>query len=129
MQSRKRIMSTYTEETKLTWNTQRTHKSGIVKYYQNGVLHREDGPAITRPRRRNTIQFNMQATEEWYKNGKRHREDGPAIVWTCGRVYQEEYWTNGKRTGIRGDRFLGSHKNYPPKNLDLGPMAWRNKTC
>ena len=116
-------MNSYKEKTKLTWNTKRTYNSGVIKHFQNGKLHREDGPAITRPKRSTgTIQFSVRAIEEWYKNGKRHREDGPAIVWSCGKVVQEEYWINGKRTGIKGDRFLGSRTNWPPKKLNLGPL-------
>jgi len=38
------------------------------KYYFNGELHRDDGPAIE-----------YQSGEfAWYKNGQWHREDGPA---------------------------------------------------
>jgi hypothetical protein len=75
------------------------------KYFKNGVLHREDGPA----------KICSDGTEEWYLNGIRHREGGPAIVWRDGsrewflnglrhredgpaRVWNnsEEWWENGK---------------------------------
>jgi hypothetical protein len=39
------------------------------KWFLNGKLHREDGPAIEYP----------DGSEEWYLNNKLHREDGPAI--------------------------------------------------
>jgi hypothetical protein len=53
-----------------------------TKWYKNGKLHREDGPAI---------EYN--GTKEWYKNGKLHREDGPAIEWTDG---SESWYLNCK---------------------------------
>jgi hypothetical protein len=43
--------------------------SGGKKWYQNGKLHRIDGPAIEEG----------WGTKEWYQNGKLHRIDGPAI--------------------------------------------------
>ena len=50
----------------------------------NGVLHREDGPAIEGP----------NGYREWLLHGKLHREDGPAIEWPGG--YQS-WWLHGKR--------------------------------
>ena len=47
---------------------------GNKKWYINGVLHREDGPAIE----------DAYGTNCWYKNGKLHRIDGPTIVWIDG---------------------------------------------
>jgi len=43
--------------------------NGIKKWYQNGLLHREDGPAVEQ----------ANGTKESYEHGLRHREDGPAI--------------------------------------------------
>ena len=40
----------------------------------NGLIHREDGPAIEY----------SNGTKEWYINGKRHRLDGPAIEYANG---------------------------------------------
>jgi hypothetical protein len=42
------------------------------KYYRNGKLHRDDGPAVIKP----------DGTQEWYKEGKLHRDDGPAVIYT-----------------------------------------------
>ena len=44
--------------------------AGKISCWRNGLLHRDDGPAIVCPNGR----------KEWYENGKRHREDGPALV-------------------------------------------------
>ena len=39
-----------------------------AEHMLNGVLHREDGPAIEY----------ANGTKHWYLNGKKHRKDGPA---------------------------------------------------
>lgn len=39
------------------------------KYYRNGKLHRDDGPAVIKP----------DGTQEWYKEGKLYRKDRPFI--------------------------------------------------
>jgi hypothetical protein len=73
----------------------KNYKDGTSKYYWNGRLHREDGPAIEW----------SHGTKEWYLHGKCHREDGPAIEWTNGDKYwylqgkqysEQEYWRRVK---------------------------------
>jgi hypothetical protein len=54
-----------------------------IKWYLNGKLHREDGPAIEY----------ANGTKEWYLNGKCHREDGPAVEYADGSKY---WYLNGK---------------------------------
>jgi hypothetical protein len=46
-------------------------------WYLNGVLHREDGPAVE----------GYGGHKEYYINGKLHREDGPAVEYYSGRKY------------------------------------------
>jgi hypothetical protein len=53
-------------------------------YDENGLLHREDGPAVEY----------SNGSKVWYKNGRLHREDGPAIEWADGK---KEWWVYGKR--------------------------------
>ena len=53
------------------------------KWYLNGNLHREDGPAIEWP----------SGNKEWCLNGKHHREDGPAIVYSTGT---KKWYVNGR---------------------------------
>ena len=48
------------------------------RWYRDGKLHREDGPAIEY----------VNGTKLWYRDGKCHREDGPAIEWANG----DKYW-------------------------------------
>jgi hypothetical protein len=50
---------------------------GTKKWYQNGELHREDGPA----------REYSDGDKEWYFNGKRHREGGPAVEYD-----KRKYW-------------------------------------
>ena len=47
---------------------------GNKKWYINGKLHREDGPAIEY----------VNGTKKWLMNNKLHRLDGPAIIWNDG---------------------------------------------
>lgn len=96
------------------------------EWWENGVLHREDGPAILYDR---MSQSEHPTHEEWYRHGQLHREgnlpakierkrngqlieevyavdgklhrtDGPALIrrsWKTGRVLQKEYWLHGVR--------------------------------
>jgi hypothetical protein len=57
---------------------------GNKRWFKNGELHREDGPALECP----------DGFKAWYQNGKLHREDGPAIEFTNG---QKEWYINGCR--------------------------------
>ena len=47
--------------------TERANRS--KEWYLNGLLHREDGPAVEY----------ADGDKYWYLNDKRHREDGPAV--------------------------------------------------
>ena len=53
------------------------------EWYKNGVLHREDGPAMEL----------INEDKHWYINGERHREDGPAIEYGNGT---KEWYINNK---------------------------------
>jgi len=44
-------------------------KYGDKRWYKDGLLHREDGPAIEW----------ANGDKEWYIEDKRHRVDGPAV--------------------------------------------------
>jgi hypothetical protein len=61
-----------------------TDKLGNKYWYQYGLEHREDGPAV---------EYN-DGTKFWYINGKLHREDGPAKEYCSGGKY---WYINGKR--------------------------------
>jgi hypothetical protein len=57
---------------------------GTKKWYLNGLLHREDGPAVEW----------SNGYKSWYLNGLLHREDGPAIEYTNG---YKVWYLNGQR--------------------------------
>ena len=42
---------------------------GTKRWYKEGQLHREDGPAVEW----------VNGDKCWFKEGKYHREDGPAV--------------------------------------------------
>jgi hypothetical protein len=69
-----------------------TSVDGSKKWYLDGGLHREDGPAYK----------GSNGVEQWWLNGKLHREDGPAIElgdgfkqwWFDGMKHSpRDYWT------------------------------------
>ncbi len=51
---------------------------GIIRWCQNGLLHRLDGPAVEW----------ANGSKVWCQNGKYHRLDGPAIEYANG----DKYW-------------------------------------
>ena len=86
---------------------------GTKRWYLNGQLHREDGPAIEL----------SDGTKEWWLKGLLHREDGPAIVkpngsrfWflNCALLteseHREQTWhqptLNGKTVEIDGKTYV-----------------------
>ena len=62
-----------------------------ICYYLEGLLHREDGPAVVYD----------NGTQEWWVKGSRHRLDGPAIYYSenivkkYGHISSRMYWING----------------------------------
>ena len=63
--------------------TVKIHDDGNKVWYHNGVLHREDGPAIE----------GANGDKWWYLNSKFHREDGPAMEFANG---SKSWWIYGK---------------------------------
>ena len=64
--------------------TKQVDSNGNITYRKNGVLHRDDGPAVEKP----------NIAEEWFRDGLRHREDGPAVEWQSGT---KEWFRDGLR--------------------------------
>lgn len=71
----RRVMKEYTVE---------VYEDGSKRWYLDGKLHREDGPAFE----------HANGRKDWYLNGERHREDGPAIEWADGTKF---WYLNGQR--------------------------------
>lgn len=68
-----------------------------VSWYKDGLLHREDGPAIVDKRK---------GTQEWWLNGERHRLDGPALIFQNNHQYWFQFGKIHSDDGpaiIRGD--------------------------
>ncbi len=85
----------------------RVDSDGSKRWYLNGKLHREDGPAVEWPNGEKHWYLNgklhreggpavecANGTKAWYLNGKYHREDGPAVECADGR---REWYLNGKK--------------------------------
>jgi len=68
-------------------------RHGTKRWYLNGELHREDGPAIEYP----------DEVTEWLINGKHHRLDGAAIIWGDG---SKEWLTYGYRHRLDGPAII-----------------------
>jgi hypothetical protein len=47
---------------------------GTARWRLNGLLHREDGPAVE----------HVNGDKSWWLDGKPHRLDGPAVVYADG---------------------------------------------
>lgn len=60
----------------------KVYEDGTKKWYLNGKIHREDGPAVEW----------ASGDKKWYINGKLHREDGPAFEGSDGTKY---WYING----------------------------------
>jgi len=70
-------------------------KVGTTLWFEDGVLHREDGPAIEYPNGSDAD----GPYGEWFHHGKRHRADFlPAI----NTAKMKQYWSNGnlKQTAV-----------------------------
>lgn len=79
-----------------------TTPNGTTRYYKDGQLDREDGPAVQYP----------NGTEIWYRNGSLHCDDGPAVrchdgtkIWFQAGVCSRKdgpcfVWPNGKEWNL-----------------------------
>jgi len=76
-------------------------------YFQNGVKHRADGPAhIIRNRN-----GNGSLKEAYFQNGRKHRENGPAYISRSHDGYLEEiYFQNDVRHRIGGPAYIMTHE-------------------
>ena len=59
------------------------NEHGTKRWYKNGLLHRDDGPAV----------IWSDGRQEWWKDGNWHRDDGPAVICTSGTHY---WYKDGK---------------------------------
>jgi hypothetical protein len=87
---------------------------GVQRHYENGVLHRLDGPAVKWP----------DGSTHWYRDGKLHREDGPAMEYRDG---YKAWCRDGKYHRINGPAIINSSGDefwYKNGNLQSGPEIY-----
>lgn len=77
------IKVTYETDVPRGFTGQVEFKDGEVWILENGLFHREDGPAF----------FSKYGDKHWFKEGIRHRLDGPAIEYSFG---SKRWWVNGR---------------------------------
>lgn len=73
-------------------------------YYKNGIIHREDGPAIIEYYPEGEIR-----SETYFMNGNRHRSDDlPAKLWygRKGNIREKVYYKNGKMHRVYGPSII-----------------------
>ena len=75
------------------------YADGTKYWYKNNLLHREDAPAIEY----------ANGNKYWYKSGKIHREDGPAIEHYSGTI---EWFLNDRIYGIGNEFTNNSWKTF-----------------
>ena len=63
-------------------------KYGDKRWYQNGELHRTDGPAIEY----------ASGSKSWFQNGKLHCTDGPAMHFGNGTKF---WYIDGKKYSFK----------------------------
>ena len=100
-----------------------TDEYGNKRWRVNGLLHREDGPAIEytngnkswykngKPYRKDGPVVECGSGDKsWYKNDKLHRVDGPAIEWVNG---DKSWYENDKLHRVDGPAIIrGDHKEW-----------------
>ena len=61
---------------------------GLMQWYNNGLLHRKDGPAMYIPYEYIDTQGKLRVSKiriiKWFLDGKLHRVDGPAVIYPNG---------------------------------------------
>jgi hypothetical protein len=76
--------------------------NGYKEWYKHGIYHREGGPAIEY----------KNGSKSWCLNGKLHREDGPAIE---GADEGNEWWIEGKELTEEEFKTYQKENNIPER--------------
>ena len=79
--------------------------NGDITWYQNGLLHRLDGPAIEY----------LNGDKFWFQNGKLHRLDGPAVERVDGKCF----WYI---EGVEYTEVEFNQKINPPKEMSVAEL-------
>ena len=78
------------------------YPGGVIEYKLDGVLHRENGPAV----------IQSDGYKDWRLNGEFHRADGPAVMYSDGR---RAWYVDGFYTGEEG--YIEYLLEYYPKKI------------
>ena len=91
-------------------------ENGHKEWWENGKLHRENGPAIERSNGDKEWYFmgelhridgpaiiSKYLGKKWYINGELHRIDGPAVEWSDG---DKKWYQNGKLHRLDGPAII-----------------------
>jgi hypothetical protein len=80
---------------------------GNKHWYQNGELHRLDGPAIEW----------ADGSKHWYQNGQLHRLDGPACEYANG---SKHWYQNGQLHRLNGPavEYANGSKHWYIENIE-----------
>jgi hypothetical protein len=100
----------------MTTYTVTVDADGSKYWYQNGNLHRTDGPAVEC----------ADGNKRWYQNDKRHRTDGPAVEWADGSKF---WYQNGKchRTDGPAAEYANGTKYWYLDGVELTEAEWLKK--
>lgn len=80
-------------------------RNGDQFWYQNGVIHRNKGPAAI-----------TKHGKIWAANGERHRLDGPAVEWTNGGT---EWWVGNERIPVNSQEDFETWLELDAKSKEL----------
>ena len=86
------------------------YANGDRYWYRNGKLHREDGPAME----------HADGSSEWFRNGERHRDDGPAVEHANG----DRYWYWEDLVDYRGYQFGFHRRAGGSAQYVIGRQGW-----
>ena len=99
--------------------TVEVYDNGTKYWYLNGMLHREDGPAVE-------VEWgDNYGVKKWYLNNKLHREDGPAVEWDDGD--REWFINNEQLTEEEFNKRIGKHKIIiDGKEIEISSESYEN---
>lgn len=90
----------------------------IVKYFVNGLCHREYGPAMVQIFGKQKIQF-------WYLNGEIHREHGPALIEEYNNDILKMWYSHGKLHNKKGPALVnGTRIKWYIDNIEYTFIDW-----
>jgi hypothetical protein len=84
-----------------------SNKCMSIVYYQKGLIHKIDKPAITIKGLDGRIY-----TQAWFYLGKPHRVNNPALIYKRDDVEKYEWWNNGIIHNTSGPAVITNSNNF-----------------